>query len=127
MNILQQSKQQELNLQELEEKSVRECSSEILLASCFSESPAREIRLLESILERENMERALKRVIRNKGAPGVDGMTIYQLKGHLKRHLPTIKQALLDGVYKRCRYGVRGSISRREASVCSEFPPSSIA
>jgi len=39
-------------------------------------------------------------VIRNKGAPGVDGMTVYQLKGYLKRHWPTIKQALLDGVYK---------------------------
>jgi len=100
MNILQRLKQQELNLQELGEESIRDCSSEILIASCLSESPAGEIRLLESILERENMERALKRVIRNKGAPGVDGMTIYQLKGYLKRHWPTIKQALLDGVYK---------------------------
>ena len=45
------------------------------------------------------MQRALKRVIKNKGAPGVDGMTVKQLKGYLKRHWPKIKQAILDGTY----------------------------
>ena len=54
---------------------------------------------MESILERKNMKRALKRVIQNGGAPGVDGMTVHKLKGYLRRHWPKIKQALLDGVY----------------------------
>jgi len=54
---------------------------------------------MESILERENMERALKRVVRNGGAPGADGMTVGKLKGYLERHWPKIRQALLDGTY----------------------------
>lgn len=54
---------------------------------------------MEIILERENMLRALKRVLQNKGAPGVDGMTVDQLPAYLKRHWPKIKQALLDGYY----------------------------
>jgi RNA-directed DNA polymerase len=55
---------------------------------------------MEIILERENMLRALKRVRQNKGAPGVDGMTVDQLPAYLKRHWPKIKQALLDGYYE---------------------------
>jgi RNA-directed DNA polymerase len=64
-----------------------------------SERPAEQVRLMEIILERENMLRALKRVLQNKGAPGVDGMTVDQLPAYLKRHWPKIKQALLDGYY----------------------------
>ncbi|MCK5802061.1 MAG: group II intron reverse transcriptase/maturase [Lentisphaeria bacterium] len=45
------------------------------------------------------MKRAIKRVIRNDGAPGVDGMTVRQLKGYMKHHGPKIRQALLDGTY----------------------------
>jgi len=55
---------------------------------------------MEIILERENMLRALKRVRQNKGAPGVDGMTVDQLPAYLKRHWPKVKQALLEGYYK---------------------------
>ena len=69
------------------------------IASRPSENPTEQARLMEIILERENMRRALKRVRRNKGAPGVDGMTVEQLPGYLKRHWPKIKQALLDGYY----------------------------
>jgi RNA-directed DNA polymerase len=38
-------------------------------------------------------------VRRNKGAPGVDGMTVEALKPYLKAHWPEIKQQLLDGHY----------------------------
>jgi RNA-directed DNA polymerase len=69
------------------------------IASRPSENPTEQVRLMEIILERENMRRALKRVRRNKGAPGVDGMTVDQLPGYLKRHWSKIKQALLDGYY----------------------------
>jgi RNA-directed DNA polymerase len=54
---------------------------------------------MESILERNNMKRAVKRVIKNKGAPGVDGMTVRKIKRYLKRHWSKIEQALLDGTY----------------------------
>lgn len=50
-------------------------------------------------LERENLKRALKQVIRNKGAPGIDGMTVEQLPGYLKHHWPTLKHQLQTGAY----------------------------
>jgi RNA-directed DNA polymerase len=55
---------------------------------------------MDDILERENMLRALKRVRANKGAPGVDGMTVEQLPAYLKRHWPKIRRDLLEGRYK---------------------------
>ena len=55
---------------------------------------------MEIICERENMRRALQRVRSNKGAPGVDGMTVDQLPGYLKRHWQQIKEDLLNGKYK---------------------------
>ena len=70
------------------------------IASRLSESPAEQARLLETILERENMRQALKRVTSNKGAPGVDGMSVAQLRGYLKRHWPKIRQALLADTYR---------------------------
>ena len=39
--------------------------------------------LLERALERSNMFDALRRVRRNQGAPGVDGMTVDELPGYL--------------------------------------------
>jgi RNA-directed DNA polymerase len=56
--------------------------------------------LLERALERSNMFRALRRVRRNKGAPGVDGMTVEELPRHLKAHWPEIRAALLEGSYR---------------------------
>ena len=73
---------------------------ELFAASQAAERLGRSDRLLETILERENLIRAWKRVCDNKGAPGVDGMKIEQLWGHLKGHWPTIKQDLLNGAYK---------------------------
>ncbi|MGG7175918.1 group II intron reverse transcriptase/maturase, partial [Clostridium neonatale] len=42
-------------------------------------------RLLEEVLERNNMLLALKRVISNKGSHGVDGMKIDELREHIKK------------------------------------------
>lgn len=56
-------------------------------------------RLMEEVLRRENLFRALKRVQRNKGAPGIDGMTVEQLPGHLKEHWPRIRKQLLEATY----------------------------
>ncbi|MBW2331676.1 MAG: group II intron reverse transcriptase/maturase, partial [Deltaproteobacteria bacterium] len=99
MNSLQQRKQLELNL-ELSGTSVhRDYSSEGFIASHLSESPTGQIRLMESILERNNMRCAIRRVVKNKGAPGVDGMTVRKVKRYLKRHWTKIQKALLDGTY----------------------------
>ena len=45
------------------------------------------------------MQRALQRVKSNKGAPGVDKMTVEQLPVYLRRHWIKIRQAILDGTY----------------------------
>src|SRR4030042_6776634 len=45
--------------------------------------------LMEEILREENLSRALKRVRANKGAPGVDGMTVDQLEEHLRQSCTT--------------------------------------
>ncbi len=80
MNILQQLNQLELNLVFLDTNVPRDTSSEEFIASRLSESPTGQIRLMESILERNNMRRAIRRVIKNQGAPGVDGMTVRKIK-----------------------------------------------
>ena len=63
-----------------------DCSSEPFVASSVPESPTGEVQLLEKILERDNLRRALRQVRRNKGAPGVDGITVRQLGRHLTHH-----------------------------------------
>lgn len=64
-----------------------------------TESPTKDVRIMEIVVTRQNMRRAYRRVVANKGAPGVDGMTVGQLKSFLKRCWPKIRQALLDGTY----------------------------
>lgn len=56
--------------------------------------------LLAQALARENMQRAWKRVKANKGAAGVDGLSIVQTKEHLRHAWPDIRRRLMDGTYK---------------------------
>jgi RNA-directed DNA polymerase len=56
--------------------------------------------LLATVLDRPNMLLAYDRVRRNKGAPGVDGLTVGELKAYLKDHWPKHKEALLKGEYQ---------------------------
>ena len=50
--------------------------------------------LLESILDRENLNRAYKRVKRNRGAPGVDGMTVDKALPWLWEHRDELLQSI---------------------------------
>ena len=52
---------------------------------------------MESICEWSNMKRTVRRVVKNQGAPGVDGMTVRQVKRYLRRHWDKIEKALLGG------------------------------
>ena len=54
---------------------------------------------MEAVVEPGNLKKALARVRRNKGAPGVDGMTVDELGDHLKTHWPEIRSRLLAGSY----------------------------
>ena len=73
---------------------------EMTVAYLFTEHLAGGPRLMEMILERGNMFTAIKRVRGNKGAPGIDGMTVDQLPGYLKRHWLKIREDLLNGNYR---------------------------
>jgi RNA-directed DNA polymerase len=99
MKSLQQMKQQELNLGPVAEVSPSYRFEEFI-ASHLSESPTGRVRLMESICERSNMDRAIKRVVKNKGAPGVDKMTVRRVKKYLRRHWSKIEADLLGGVYQ---------------------------
>jgi RNA-directed DNA polymerase len=55
---------------------------------------------MEEVIEQKNLMSALKRVRSNKGAPGIDGMTVDDLSGHLKEHWPAIREQLLMGTYR---------------------------
>ena len=53
--------------------------------------------LLEEVLRRENLLKALHRVRSNKGAPGVDGMTVEALVPYLQENWPRIREQLREG------------------------------
>jgi RNA-directed DNA polymerase len=74
--------------------------TELAVAKRIAESPTRTDSLMEEVCQRDNLWQALKRVQANKGAPGVDGMTVRKLPKHLKRHWPKIREQLLAGTYQ---------------------------
>ncbi len=55
--------------------------------------------LLEKILDRDNLNRAFKRVKANKGAPGVDGMSIDETLAWLKEHNHELLNRIRRGKY----------------------------
>jgi group II intron reverse transcriptase/maturase len=56
--------------------------------------------LLESILSKGNMERAVERVRKNKGAAGIDGMGVHELESHLEENWSELRRRILGGGYK---------------------------
>jgi RNA-directed DNA polymerase len=69
------------------------------MAKYASESTA-STQVMEEVCSRENMLEAYKRVKRNKGSPGVDGLTVQKLLDHLKGHWKNIREQLLLGGYQ---------------------------
>src|SRR5580692_4921154 len=55
---------------------------------------------MEVIVDRDNLRKALAQVKRNKGAAGVDGMSLEAMVPYLKEHWPAIRAQLLEGTYK---------------------------
>lgn len=60
----------------------------------------KEVNLMEAVVERENMWKALRRVESNKGAAGVDKMAVSELRVYLREQWPGIKEELLMGRYQ---------------------------
>ncbi len=57
-------------------------------------------RLLEMIVEKENLRRTADQVIRNKGAGGIHGMQVSKRKEYLAENQDNLSQAILDGKYR---------------------------
>jgi len=100
---MQQKTQQELDLGRGatgEARSAPSQEAEACAVRADLESRAAVGPSMEAIVERENLKKALAQVQRNKGAPGIDGMSFEDLAPYLKEHWPTIRAQLLDGSYK---------------------------
>jgi len=80
-----------------EARSAATQESEIRAAKACLERPAAAGPSMEAVVERSNLLKALEQVQRNKGAPGIDGMTIAKLAPYLKKHWPAIRAQLLEG------------------------------
>jgi RNA-directed DNA polymerase len=100
---MRQKNQVELNLgtgATGEARSAAAQETEVRAAKASLEHPAVAAPSMEAIVERENLKKALAQVKRNKGAPGIDGMTVDALGPYLKEHWLTIRAELLDDTYK---------------------------
>ena len=100
---MRQKNQVELNLgtgAKGEAPSAAAQETEARAARADLESPAAAGPSMEAVVERENLKKALARVKRNKGAAGIDGMSVDDLPAYLKEHWPTIRAQLLEGTYK---------------------------
>ena len=106
---------------------VGNAGAEPVMAVMEPESPATTMHLMEEVCERENLVRAWQRVRGNKGAPGVDGMSVEDAKAYLREHWPSIRSHLLAGTYRPQPVKRVESRSRTAASGSSASPVSSIA
>ncbi len=69
-------------------------------AGSSNSQPKDAMQLMEMIVSRDNMIAALHRVVSNKGAAGIDKMSVGDLKQHLVSHWPRIREDLLAGRYE---------------------------
>jgi RNA-directed DNA polymerase len=103
MGVKQQKSQQELAFgssgKVKPEAQLRE-GTETLAVESRPESQDMNERLMEVMLERGNLKQALRRVEENKGAAGVDGMGVKELRLYLKQHWPKLRAQLLIGSYE---------------------------
>nr|WP_240613663.1 hypothetical protein [Pueribacillus theae] len=75
------------------------------------------MKLLEEILSNRNMNDGYKRVYRNKGASGVDGVTVNELKEHLRENKDGLRTQIRKKILPMVDSGVSFSRSIR-AMVC---------
>lgn len=95
----QMSRQLELPLRSRDEIPRAERSVEALTATHGNERSGASD-LMEHVCQRANLQAALKRVRKNKGSAGIDGMTVGELPEHLKAHWPALREQLLAGTYQ---------------------------
>ena len=55
---------------------------------------------MEEVVERENLQAALRRVRQNQGSPGIDGITTEDLLPHVRGHWPRLREERHAGTYQ---------------------------
>jgi group II intron reverse transcriptase/maturase len=93
------TRQLELPLDNRGEASTRERSEEAPTATQENERSGAS-GLMAKVCERPNLQAALKRVRKNKGSPGIDGMKVEELPAYLREHWPRLREQLLAGTYQ---------------------------
>jgi group II intron reverse transcriptase/maturase len=73
---------------------------ELVAGDCGEPEPNLNEGLLERVLLRPNLQRALQQVRSNRGAPGIDGMSVDELPQYLREHWREIRARLVAGSYK---------------------------
>ena len=91
--------QLELALESRGEAPMVQRSAELPIATQGNESSGSD-HLMELVVEDSNVKTAAKRVKRNKGSPGIDGMSVKELDAYLVEHGGTLRQQLLAGTYQ---------------------------
>lgn len=81
------------------EAATRKAGAEASSATNGNESPGTS-GLMELVCERQNLRAALRRVRKNKGSPGIDGMTVEQLREFLVTSWRRIREDLLADRYR---------------------------
>ncbi|KKL12021.1 hypothetical protein LCGC14_2539950, partial [marine sediment metagenome] len=77
-----------------------ECESDLGVYNLSTETPTRNMEMMERIVAPSNVREAYRRVRRNGGCPGVDGMTVEELSTYLRTQWQQVRKELLDGTYK---------------------------
>ena len=77
-----------------------DCESDLGVYNLATETPTQNMEMMERIVAPSNVREAYRRVKRNKGGPGVDGMTVEELTTHLHTQWQQVRKELLDGTYK---------------------------
>lgn len=73
---------------------------ELVAGSSRNPTSVPPLALLDRVLDRANLQRALKQVRQNKGAPGIDGMRVDQLPEYLRQHWPAVRTQVATGCYR---------------------------
>jgi len=86
--------------QDGEARSLSVRSEEPQTPTALDPARALTVNLMEEVTDRGNLNRAYRRVMANKGAAGVDGLTVGDLKTWIAAHKDTLIASLLDGTYQ---------------------------
>ena len=87
----------------------------------WKERDSAQPKLLEAILYKDNFNRAYKRVKANKGAPGIDGMTIEEALPYLKEHQRELTNYIYRGKYTPSPVRRSSRMSLWKKRTCGNF------